>query len=127
MRRYVPLLAVGLVLICVPCRASGKKGMCTNYGNLCGDVAHKLHATWIYNWSGTTELHIPSDVEYVPMVWGGHDNHSAAQTKVAPGARELLGFNEPDLSGQGNLTVDEAVAQWPILERYGLRLGSPAA
>ena len=38
----------------------------------------------------------------------------------------LLGFNEPDLATQSNMTVDEAIDLWPLLESTDLRLGSPA-
>jgi hypothetical protein len=38
----------------------------------------------------------------------------------------LLGFNEPDMSSQSNMTVDQALSLWPRLMRTGMRLGSPA-
>ena len=38
----------------------------------------------------------------------------------------LLGFNEPDLAGQSNMTVDAALDLWPQLQATGQRLGSPA-
>merc|ERR1719453_379897 len=42
----------------------------------------------------------------------------------------LLGFNEPNLRSQANLTAAEACAAWPTLTAFaaasGLRLGSPA-
>ena len=37
----------------------------------------------------------------------------------------LLGFNEPDLISQANMTVEEAIALWPDLESVGVPLGSP--
>jgi hypothetical protein len=38
----------------------------------------------------------------------------------------LLGFNEPDQSGQANMTVAQALDLWPQLEATGMTLGSPA-
>ena len=38
----------------------------------------------------------------------------------------VLGFNEPDLESQADLTVEEAIALWPKLEEIGVPLGSPA-
>jgi hypothetical protein len=42
----------------------------------------------------------------------------------------LLGYNEPERADQGNLSVQEALAQWPRLvelaRSHRLRLGSPA-
>ena len=40
--------------------------------------------------------------------------------------KTLLGFNEPDQKKQGNMTVEEALEQWPKLMELGVRLGSPA-
>jgi hypothetical protein len=38
----------------------------------------------------------------------------------------LLGYNEPNWKGQAEMTVEEALQYWPMLEETGLRLGSPA-
>ena len=38
----------------------------------------------------------------------------------------VLGFNEPDLESQADLTVEEAIALWPTLEEIGVPLGRPA-
>ena len=38
----------------------------------------------------------------------------------------LLGFNEPDMGGQANMSVDAALNLWPKLEATNMRLGSPA-
>ena len=38
----------------------------------------------------------------------------------------LLGFNEPDNSGQSNMSVSQALSLWPRLMATGMRLGSPA-
>ena len=38
----------------------------------------------------------------------------------------LLGFNEPDMAGQADMSVEDALAAWPALQATGMRLGSPA-
>ena len=38
----------------------------------------------------------------------------------------LLGFNEPDLASQSNMSVAQALALWPRLMATGMSLGSPA-
>ena len=38
----------------------------------------------------------------------------------------LLGFNEPDMGGQADMSVEDALAAWPKLQETGMRLGSPA-
>ncbi|MDD4970590.1 MAG: glycosyl hydrolase [Paludibacter sp.] len=79
--------------------------------------------TWRYDWSagGATT----STVEYVPIRqnggWPGWAEINGKQYST-----HVLGFNEPDHTEQSNLTVGQAVAQWPDMIRSGLRIGSPA-
>jgi len=40
--------------------------------------------------------------------------------------RYLISFNEPDMSGQANMSPGQALSLWPQLEATGMRLGSPA-
>ena len=85
-----------------------------------------LHAGWYYDW-GTAPVGATPGVQFVPMIWGhGNVNPEALHAAVAAGAGVLLGFNEPDVESQANLTVAQAIADWPQLEATGLRLGSPA-
>jgi len=82
-------------------------------------------STWYYNWTprpskGTIRA------DFVPMLWWAGDVEADLHTAVLSGAKELLAFNEPDSSTEGNVTVDQAIAVWPELEATGLRLGSPA-
>ncbi|MEV0408193.1 glycosyl hydrolase [Actinoallomurus sp. NPDC050550] len=42
------------------------------------------------------------------------------------GGTTLLGFNEPDMAGQANMSVEQALALWPRLQATGMRLGAPA-
>ncbi len=63
--------------------------------------------------------------EYVHMIWGAAD--VAPETmEYLTGVATILGFNEPDLSAQSDMTVEEALALWPELMKTGARLGSPA-
>jgi hypothetical protein len=61
------------------------------------------------------------------MIWGQADvtTKELAAAK-ASGAGVLLGFNEPNVHPQSNMTVEQAIADWPELMATGLRLGSPA-
>jgi hypothetical protein len=89
----------------------------------------RLGARWAYDWSATKPP--AGGPEWVPMVWGTGSVTpgviaSLAAARRAGSARYLLGFNEPDLSSQANMTPERAASLWPQLERTGLRLGSPA-
>jgi len=84
-------------------------------------------ATWFYNWgSSPSGVASPPGVGYVPMIWGSSDVTSATLAQVRTESRYLLGFNEPDLASQSNLTVPQALGLWPQLEATGMTLGSPA-
>lgn len=84
-------------------------------------------ASWYYTWatshSGITS---PSGVRFVPMIWGAGSVTTANLNQVKHEGPDLLGFNEPDNSGQSNMTVPQALRLWPKLMGTGLTLGSPA-
>lgn len=69
--------------------------------------------------------------EYVPMLSKAADvtdqNVAALTAGKNSGAyKYLLGFNEPDLASQANMTVAQAISLWPKYMATGLSLGSPA-
>jgi hypothetical protein len=88
-----------------------------------------------YNWAQTAGTGVNSAIKYIPMLW----DNSAANTKnwntvakaaIAAGADTLLGFNEPDQSGQANMDIATAVSAWkeymePLVGQ-GAQLAAPA-
>ena len=103
-------------------------------GNVPGVMA-SLHASWWFDWgnySVTTPPHENAPgYEYVPMMWGDWVNESRFDIGGPPSASigtstTLLGFNEPDQSGQSSMSPARALELWPQLEATGARLGSPA-
>lgn len=89
-----------------------------------------LHVSWTYGWSPWVP---PSTarLEMVPMMARPSDVTNNAVTALTAGRqsgayRYLLGFNEPDIRSQANMTPMQAISLWPRLEATGLRLGSPA-
>jgi RNA polymerase sigma factor (sigma-70 family) len=113
--------------VVITAKASKKKGVGVwKFDGLkaaLGDVG----AGWYYNWApNNNDVPGPADVEFVPMVWG-KDNVTDATLKQAKSeGDELLGFNEPDMGAQADMSVVEALAAWPKLQATGMRLGSPA-
>ena len=90
----------------------------------------RLKPFWHYSWNRQLRDEIPDSVEYVPMFWGSGSVNDEEINKVkelvnAGAVKNILGFNEPDLVSQANMTVDEAIALWPKLESIGVPLGSP--
>lgn len=90
------------------------------YGDdrLADDLA-ELGAPWFYTWRNDHGVSYPG---FVPMIWSGAFVDEAGQ---APG-EVMLTFNEPDLHNQADMSVDEALHNWPVLMHTGKRLGSPA-
>jgi autotransporter-associated beta strand protein len=82
-----------------------------------------VNAMWCYNWNNNENS--VSNREYTPIRqtrwWPSYDITNAKENVT-----HLLGFNEPDSPEQANMTVAQAIAEWPSLMRSGLRLGSPA-
>ena len=101
---------------------TSKKGWCGT-GAGCINDAEKVDGTWSYSWSA--DQNSSAGVEYVPIRqnggWPGWSEISGKQYVT-----HVLGFNEPDHTEQSNLTVVQALAQWPDMMRTGLRIGSPA-
>ncbi|MFJ8194055.1 glycosyl hydrolase [Streptomyces sp. NPDC096094] len=96
-----------------------------------GDAAklEALGSSWYYNWS--TNGAKAGAAEYVPMAWNDAALTDDTVRTLTAGAKSgaysaLLGFNEPDLADQANMTVEQALDAWPKLESTGLKLGSPA-
>ncbi|KAH8883304.1 hypothetical protein GQ53DRAFT_786937 [Thozetella sp. PMI_491] len=89
---------------------------------------------WQYNWDSTTSQK-NSFCEYVPMLWGTGSDHTSVWFDRASywlangGSGHLLGFNEPDLGSQSNLTPQQAADAYrtymkPFIGRA--QIGSPA-
>jgi hypothetical protein len=93
-----------------------------------------LGAYWNFSWGLQTVPEQPSNVEFVPMQWGGPSVATLKanlNTYVVPyiksgQVKRLLGFNEPDAATQANLSPNAAIALWPHLEALGIPLCSPS-
>ena len=85
-------------------------------------------ASWYYTWGPNHQgIASPHGLQFVPMVWGAASvTASTLATVREQGATDLLGFNEPDMASQSNMTPQQALSLWPHLMATGLTLGSPA-
>ena len=134
------ILAVvtGIIVLSLPVRAddpkpgSLKKGIGLIIGNHNGwhERLKALNCRWFYSWWFETPENIPAGVEFVPMLWGPGSQTATAYRRLTEEHRAgrhqvLLGFNEPDVLEEANLSVGKALEVWPKLLATGLRLGSP--
>lgn len=111
-----------------PASRSSRKGVSVWSFNGVNQALTQSGATWYYTWAtGHSGITTPSGVGFVPMIWGPGSvtTTNLAQAKNT-GSKYLLGFNEPDMSAQSNMTVEKALSLWPQLESTGMALGSPA-
>ena len=83
-------------------------------------------ASWYYTWSATPGVAGPPGTAFVPMIWGAADVTASTLSQVKREGPYLLGFNEPDMASQSNMTPAQALSLWPQLMATGMQLGSPA-
>ena len=91
-----------------------------------GQALRESGASWYYNWGATPNGVTAPGVSYVPMIWGAASVTSPTLAQARQEGQVLLGFNEPDLGSQSNMTVAQALNLWPRLMATGMPLGSPA-
>jgi len=64
------------------------------------------------------------------MVWGGSFNVNTVISQIPNSSKYLLGFNEPNLFSQSNLSPAQAAALWPKIQQIAsaknLKIVSPA-
>jgi RNA polymerase sigma factor (sigma-70 family) len=113
--------------VVITAKASAKKGVSVwKFAGMKAALSD-VGADWYYNWApNNNDVPGPAGVEFVPMIWGKANVTDATLAQAKSEGDELLGFNEPDMGGQANMSVEDALAAWPKLQDTGMRLGSPA-
>ena len=99
----LPASANKIYLPIMPNNPSLGKGVGLTYGN-CEDIS-QLDAAWYINWG--TQSSGCTNATHIPVVWG--DFKTCPITGPGP---LTLGFNEPQLKEQANLTPDAAAILW---------------
>ncbi|KAH8705566.1 hypothetical protein BGW36DRAFT_393148 [Talaromyces proteolyticus] len=78
-------------------------------------VSAITNAGWAYDWNLDSDGTLPSGVEYCPMLWGQkmYDQwQSSASSYLSSGSTCLLGFNEPDMTTQANMSPQQAATDY---------------
>jgi autotransporter-associated beta strand protein len=117
----VGLMASNLIDQCsfvrvFPWRYTVKKG----WGG--GTLITNTSPLWSYDW-GNSASSTPN-VEYVPIKWSSSSGTSSINNMQ--NVTEVLGYNEPDNPSQADMTVAQAITDWPNMMQWGLRVGAPA-
>ncbi|MGW4467720.1 glycoside hydrolase family protein [Micromonospora sp. NBC_01796] len=107
--------------------SSAKKGVAVWDFNGASQALANSKASWYYTWNtGHSGITTPGGVQFVPMLWGAKSVTPGELAKAKAAGPYLLGFNEPDLAEQSNMTPEAALDLWPQLVATGATLGSPA-
>ena len=103
---------------------SPKRGIAYDVASEADLQALSSGVSWWYNWGLAPNPAIPAGylttytMDYYSMLWNG--NFNAAQViaflEANPTIHYLLVLNEPNLTGQANLTPQQAAALWPRYE-----------
>lgn len=117
--------------------STNKRGAAYNVASLVSPlIGSGSRISWAYNWGQVSDGldEVDSSLEYVPMLWSNRQDFistwdSNAKTAISNGAKNFLGFNEPDNVGQANMDPASAASAYiQYLTPYAgsVRLGSPA-
>ena len=99
---------------------TAKRGVCQSTNTLdFGQKLVDLKANWYYTW-GLEPSQEVTGVEFVPMFWGASSVTKDNCDKINKLYEEgkvfyVLGFNEPDLSEESNMSVSDALDLWEFL------------
>ena len=83
-----------------------------------------MNVAWYYDWGYSGISSLDSQYDFVHMIWS--DKHIATDPIPDPPYNHILGFNEPDNSGQAKMTPAQAIANWPAVVARGTFVVSPA-
>ena len=86
------------------------------------EILPLINPSWHYSWSASLLENHPTGLEFVPQFWGKNsislETIQALKPHIESGKiKYLIGFNEPDLESQANMTVAEAIQKWSELEQ----------
>ena len=127
-------LFVSTAIVCTAFTAhaqSPKRGIAYDLANPADLAALSPGVTWWYNWGTTPNPGVPANyvaqynMDYYPMLWNGNFNAPSvvAFLKANPQIHYLLVLNEPNNTGQANLTPQQAAAIWPQYEAVAAQAG----
>lgn len=117
-------------------KRSAKRGICTLFLVEEMPLLMAEGVSWCYNWGhGTfnaerTALLRDVGMEFLPMSWSLPFNINDLVIHYQNGCGYILGYNEPNLKDQANMTPKQAAKGWPELvsaaKSLGMKLVGPA-
>jgi hypothetical protein len=110
---------------------SAKRGIAYDFASAADLTAVSAGVSWWYDWGSTPNAAVPTNyvaqyaMDFYPMLWNGNFNASAVEAFLGshPEIGYLLVLNEPNLTGQANLTPQAAAQLWPQYEAVAVQSG----
>ena len=98
------------------------------------DQADVTNSTWVYSWGANADWcrgpenkgTLWRNQEFVPEKWGYGGESDWSVLFNDKRLTHLLSYNEPDHSEHSNVSVSQAIKEWPKHLQTGMRVGSPA-
>jgi hypothetical protein len=94
---------------------TSKRGAAYNDISTVSALASSGTISWAYNWAISLSGTLPSNIDYVPMLWGAKDFggwFTAVETALSSGSEYILGFNEPDMTSQADMSASQAAGYY---------------
>ncbi len=108
---------------------NGKRGLAYNSSSPSLQVFANSEISWVHSWS-SFPFDAPSEFLFVPTLWGDEPPHTDNWASLAEGHPYLMSFNEPDIIGQADMTVGDAVTAYTRLmfplRKNGVQIGAPS-
>lgn len=104
-----------------------KKGLAKRENMGSAVKIQKMNLSWYYDQHIIeNDAAIGEGVSHVPMLWGSKREFADEMEQVDPDCKYILGYHEPDLKEQSNLTPEQALKLWPLMQNTDKRTVSPA-
>lgn len=116
---------------------SAKRGVSYDFSIVSDAQLLGSAVSWFYNWSPdisstlNTEV-VNNKIDFIPMAWNGAFDATRIRNlkMLHPECQYILGFNEPNLTDQSNMTPTAAAEKWVSLaalaQELNMKLISPA-
>ncbi|MDR1542822.1 MAG: DUF5010 C-terminal domain-containing protein [Prevotellaceae bacterium] len=118
---------------------SVKRGVGFSFSNPSDVPVLGQGVSWFYTWGNSISSNLEAviaenDVMFVPMFWNGVDAGGSDRVRAYkqrhPELEYILGFNEPNLTDQANMTPAQCAPKWrqlmTLADELDMKLVSPA-
>ncbi|KAJ5739820.1 hypothetical protein N7533_012604 [Penicillium manginii] len=109
------LMATSALAAPVKKRSTSKRGAAYNDVSTVSAMTSSGNVAWAYNWAMSLSGDLPTGIDFVPMLWGAKDFGgwvTAIETALSSGSEYILGFNEPDIASQADMSASDAASYY---------------